>query len=159
MRIGVLSDTHLSGRDPRLEAIIDKYFQDVDLIMHAGDLIHPAVMESLNVKEYKAVYGNMDPPALRELLPDKLIHEVNGFRIGLIHGWGAPEGLEERIGGQFFDVDCIVYGHSHRGLCEMKNGALFFNPGSATDRRFARAHTVGVLEITDRITCRLIEVN
>lgn len=115
MRIGVLSDTHLNARDPGLEIVIDRYFHDVDMIMHAGDLIHPDVIGSLNVKDYRAVCGNMDPPVLRELLPDKLVYEVNGLRIGLIHGWGAPDGLEERIGGMFSDVDCIVYGHSHRG--------------------------------------------
>lgn len=51
--------------------------------------------------------------------------------MGLIHGWGSPHGLDDRVGGMFDDVDIIIYGHSHNAQNEVKNGTLFFNPGTA----------------------------
>lgn len=39
MKIGVISDTHLSRGNDLLEKTIKRYFEDADLILHAGDLV------------------------------------------------------------------------------------------------------------------------
>lgn len=39
----------------------------------------------------------------------------------------------------------MVYGHSHVPKSEMKNGVLYFNPGSAGPPRFKLPVTVGKL--------------
>ena len=52
-------------------------------------------------------------------VPVKKVIDIQGFIVGLIHGWGAPQGIEERIEGEFVDttLDCLVYGHSHEPVC------------------------------------------
>lgn len=135
MRIVVLADTHVS----RLEDIPKKIVHAVstaDLIIHAGDFTDvQALRELKQLREVKAVQGNMDSMQLRTILPVKDILEIDDKRIGITHGSGGPGGIEERIR-KVFDgdqVDVIVYGHSHRSQNKVIDGVLFFNPGTATD--------------------------
>ena len=160
MKIGVISDTHLREPDDRLRAIIRKHFRDAGMILHAGDLVDPAVLDAFGDKDVIAVCGNMDPPHLGVRFPYKRVVEVGRFQIGLIHGWGSPVGLEERLRGEFEHVDCIVYGHSHCPANHVRQGVLFFNPGSACDRRYAPHRCVGILEIgQDTIEGRIINLD
>ncbi|MDO9515391.1 MAG: metallophosphoesterase family protein [Syntrophales bacterium] len=159
MKIGVISDTHLNISDDRLEKIVEDHFHDVALVLHAGDIVNLEVLDVFRGKEVYAVSGNMDHAPVREIFPEKRVVEIEGRRIGLIHGWGAPSGLEEKILREFEDVECIVYGHTHRAMNEVKGGVLFFNPGSPTDRRFARHNSVGILEIGEEIVGTIIDLD
>jgi putative phosphoesterase len=159
MKIGVISDTHLRQYDERLRRIVDEYFRDVEIIMHAGDLVALEVLDVFAGKEVKAVCGNMDGADIRDRLSDKMLIEMGGFRIGLIHGWGMPFGLEKKLRKQFDHIDCLVYGHTHHACNKLKDGVLYFNPGSAMDKRFAKKNTIGILEIGDAITGRIIEIS
>ena len=158
MRIGVISDTHLHDCDERLDRLTKTHFYDVDLILHAGDLVDIRVLNSFNGKNIKAVHGNMDPPSVKSTLPDRLILEIFGHRIGLIHGWGMPFDLEKRLLNELNGIDCLVYGHSHKPVNKMQDGVLLFNPGSATDKHFTRANTIGILEIDDQIEGKIIRI-
>ena len=158
VKVGVVSDTHLDGFDDNLQKIIARHFSDVDLILHAGDLVELAALEIFSPKEVKAVCGNMDNRRVREKLPEQLILEINGFKFGLMHGWGSPWGLEEKILMRLGDVDCVVYGHTHKPANYQKNKVLFFNPGSAVQRRFASSRTLGILEIDKEVTGRIINI-
>ena len=158
MKIGVISDTHLKGYDERLKIICEDYFSDVGLILHAGDLVDISVLDAFEAKEVKAVWGNMDPPEVRKLLPDKLVLDLNGFKVGLIHGWGAPFGIEKKLRKKFGDIDCLVYGHTHRAVNRVRGNILFFNPGSVTDKRYSENNTIGILEINDKVTGKIIEL-
>jgi hypothetical protein len=157
VKIGVISDTHLRGYDERLQIICEYYFSDVDLILHAGDLVDISVLDAFEGKEVKAVYDNMDPPEVRKLLPGKLLLDLNGFKVGLIHGCGAPFDIEKKLRTKFGDIDCLVYGHTHKAVNTVRDNILFFNPGSATDRRFSENNTIGILEVNDKITGKIIE--
>lgn len=160
MKIGVISDTHLRGPDDRLLAIIRKYFSDSDMVLHAGDLVDIRVLSAFGDKEVVAVCGNMDPPRVEDEIPHKRVLEIGRFRIGLIHGWGSPHDLEDRIRGEFDQVDCIVYGHSHCPANHVREGILFFNPGTAFDGRRAASNTVGILEVGETaITGRIITID
>jgi len=132
MRIGVLSDTHLHRVSRDLREILDHHLSQVDVLFHVGDYTSPVVMEFLSSKNFHGVHGNMDPLGIRAVLPEKKIVELGGFRFGLIHGWGSSAGLEEKVLGQFTDVDVIVYGHSHKPVNDMVQGVLLFNPGTAS---------------------------
>jgi hypothetical protein len=158
VKIGVISDTHLSGYDDRLRRLLDNHFNDVSLILHAGDLVDIGVLDSFAGKEVKAVSGNMDTQSVRQCLPDRLIINLNNYRIGIIHGWGMPFGIENKLLKEIGRVDCLVYGHTHRATNEVRNGVLFFNPGSATDKRFASRSTIGILEIGEKISGKIIEI-
>ncbi|MGA3208355.1 MAG: metallophosphoesterase family protein [Syntrophales bacterium] len=158
MKIGVISDTHLTSCDERLVRLLKDYFRDADLILHAGDLVDIKVLDAFAGKEVKAVCGNMDLPSVRQSLPKKLVLELNNYKVGLIHGWGMPFGIEGKLLKEIGRVDCLVYGHTHRATNAVKDGILFFNPGSATDTRFAYRNTVGMLEIRDGIRGEIIEL-
>lgn len=158
MKIGVISDTHLRHDDLWIRWIAEHIFPDADLILHAGDLVDLSVLQAFGGKEVKAVCGNMDPLSVREVLPEKIVFEVDHHRIGLMHGWGSPNGLAERLLHETGNVDCLVYGHSHRPDNRFQDGVLLFNPGSPTENRFTRANTVGVLHVGETITGEIIEL-
>jgi len=160
LKIGVISDTHLRGPDDRLLAIIRKHFHGAELILHAGDLVDLRVLDAFGDKDVIAVCGNMDSSNVEDEIPPKRVLEIGRFRIGLIHGWGSPLDLEDRIRNEFENVDCIVYGHSHLPANHIREGILFFNPGTACDRRHAGSNTVGILEVgEDAITGRIIAID
>ena len=159
VRIGVLSDTHLTLGDARLPVLLarcQQYFAGTELILHAGDVVEPQLLHLLP-QRVLAVRGNLDPPEL----PPRRIVPVAGKRIGLIHGWGAKYDLEERIVRAFSgeQVDCIVYGHSHQPACHVVNGILLFNPGSPTDRRNAPFPSLGLLTIGTEIEGEIIALD
>lgn len=162
MRIGVLSDTHLTSHANGLrlfERLAAGPFRDAEMILHAGDLIDPSILDAFPDKIVHAVRGNLDPPDPR--LPFKRIVTAGAFRIGLIHGWGAPLGLGERVMREFAEeqLDVLVFGHSHQPHCQPCKGVLLFNPGSATDRRSAPNHTVGLLTLDQSVSARILSVD
>lgn len=150
MRIGVLADTHLSDRQEDrmfLANLVETHFQGVEMILHAGDIVTPELLTAVAPRPVYAVRGNMDPATADT--PPRRVVSIGGLRIGLIHGWGAPEGIVGRILREFAgaELDCLVFGHTHEPCCRWQNGLLLFNPGSATDRRRMPFASVGILEI------------
>jgi len=151
MRIGVISDTHVRTFD-ELPAPIITALAGVDLIVHAGDFTEPPVLEGLRqLGAMKAVCGNMDSAELKRTLPQKELFIANGKRIGLIHGWGAPWGIADRVREMFSDVDIIIFGHSHQTCNQYIGGSLLFNPGRASD-------SFGLLTIDDGVRAEIIKV-
>ena len=159
MRIGVLSDTHLHRVSRDLREILDHHLSQVDVLFHVGDYTSPVVMEFLSSKNFHGVYGNMDPLGIRAVLPEKKIVELGGFRFGLIHGWGSSAGLEEKVLGQFTDVDVIVYGHSHKPMNDVVEGVLLFNPGTASGYSSYGVHSIGILECGDTVKGEIIDLD
>ncbi|MDY6930590.1 MAG: metallophosphoesterase family protein [Halobacteriota archaeon] len=159
MRIGVVSDTHIPVRAKKLPDELTSGLKDVDLILHAGDFEESSALKALrDICDVKAVHGNMDSLALKEQLPEKLVLEVEGYKIGLTHGFGSPTGLEERLRERFDKIDVLVYGHTHRPMNEFVDGTLFFNPGSPTDMIFAPFKSFGILEIGSEIRAEIIKI-
>jgi putative phosphoesterase len=151
MKIGAISDTHVASFAEVPNRILHA-LAGVDLIIHAGDFVARDVLDGLRqLGEVKAVQGNMDSEELKQLLPEKEILEIEGKRMGIIHGWGSPYGIDERVGGMFDNVDIIVYGHSHQAQNEVKNGILFFNPGRAKN-------SFGILTIGQEVSGEIINL-
>ncbi len=124
-RIGVVSDTHGLVRPQVLDAL-----RGSDLIIHAGDVGGPGVLERLaSLAPVTAVRGNVDGEAWAEDLPEERTVEAGGARIHVIHDLRAlavpPEGCR-----------MVISGHSHRPSVEERGGILYLNPGSAGPRRF-----------------------
>jgi putative phosphoesterase len=158
MKIGVISDTHLKKPSPELLRLAGTVFKDVDMILHAGDIVSLQVLKVFQGKQVVAVRGNMDLPDSKDILNDLEIVEVNNFRIGLVHGWDSPAGLEQRIRKKFDRVDAIVYGHSHNPANHVVDGVLFFNPGSFKSDWRSKDMTVGILTLDETITGEIIVV-
>lgn len=151
MRILVISDTHIPRSAVDMPEAVYKEIENVDMIVHAGDLVEKDFYEKLKaLRDTKAVCGNMDSNELCRILKLKEEFTVGKFRIGLIHGYGAPANIVETVKSEFKGVDAIIFGHSHSPLNIMKDGILFFNPGSPTDKIFAQSNTYGILEVTDK---------
>ncbi|HOW42719.1 MAG TPA: metallophosphoesterase family protein [Candidatus Omnitrophota bacterium] len=162
MKIGVLSDTHIPDRGKDLPRKVIEAFKGVDMIIHAGDLVDLSVVDALSklCANVKAVSGNMDPGEIRQRFPAKLVIPVGKFKIGVMHGWGPPNKLEDVIEEAFRHdpVDVIIFGHSHQAIQKQKGKVLFFNPGSPTDTVFAPFNSCGILEINETIEARLIKL-
>lgn len=158
MKIGVLSDTHLREPHPEFKKMIEFHFREAQKILHAGDFVDRSVAEYLSAqRELIAVCGNMDPFEIRQVFPQKRVVELEGFKIGLIHGGGAPFGIESRIQEEFEAVDAIVYGHTHTPANHLVKRILFFNPGSPT-RSLWHGPTLGILHIEEKIEGEIIKI-
>lgn len=161
MKIGVISDTHfedLADGLSFLEHLCSGPFADVELILHAGDIIHSDLLACFTSRPIFGVRGNCDEPAAD--LPEKRVLEFSGFRFGMVHGWGGPNGIVGQVLSSFDDVplDALIFGHSHYPLCRQTDELLLFNPGSATDRRDAPFHSVGIIELSDVIKGEIINL-
>ncbi len=150
MKIGVISDTHIPGKFEHVPGVIIDAFREVDIVVHAGDLVGLEVIAELEAACPKvfAVSGNMDYEAVRKKYPVKEILNIEGFKIGIMHGWGAPINLIDLLKDAFKEDNCdiIIFGHSHKPMNELIGETLFFNPGSATDEA-APYSSYGIIEI------------
>jgi len=158
MKIGVLSDTHLYQVTREFVDIYNTYLSDADMIIHAGDIVSPHIVDFLEKNVFHGVQGNMDPLEIKALLPEKKVVKVGNHSLGIIHGWGSAGGLEERILPLFPNVDVIIYGHSHIISNHEKNGVLFFNPGTATGYSAAGVNSIGILEVAETVKGRIIPI-
>jgi len=156
MKIGVISDTHLDRPTKELEDLVTGPFKEVDMVLHAGDMTELGVLDAFSGKKVIAVCGNMDSSMVRKEFPPRRVFTAASFKIGLIHGYGGPQGIEERIAREFDGVDCIVYGHTHHPSQREKEGVFFFNPGAFGGSLGSAPRSVGVLTLGDAIAAEVI---
>jgi uncharacterized protein len=161
MRIAVLSDTHIPATADRLPEALLEGMRGSDLIIHAGDFSEFSVIQELEkIAPIECVAGNMDSNTIKRQFPVKKILELEGFRIGIMHGYGAPDNLLGCVTKEFVDdkLDCVIYGHSHIPLIKYISGVLYMCPGSPTDKVYAPYNSFGVLEIDDKITPKIVRL-
>ena len=140
MKIGVISDTH-NYFDPRIPGL----FSRVDHIVHAGDIGLPAiVLELEQIAPVTAVSGNTDDPGLHYRQTEIIELARRKFLVHHIVDPHRPsEELASRINRERPDV--VVFGHTHKPFCEVLDGRLYFNPGSAGKSRFGMERTIAIL--------------
>ncbi len=151
-RIGVISDTHVPSRAPRVPEAALRVFEDaaVELILHSGDLSVLAVLSQLEAyAPVVAVQGNVEQPEVIAALPIKRELVVGGCAIGLVHILGERKHYARTARLEFPDARVVVFGHSHVPYNQDADGLLLLNPGSATDRRAQPHCTVALLTIED----------
>lgn len=148
--IGVISDTHGLVRPEALAALAG-----VDRIVHAGDIGVPEVLVRLAaLAPVTAVRGNNDRGPWAARLPPTEVVEAGGVKIYVLHDRHELD-LDPRVAG----FAAVITGHSHKPAQEVRDGVLYFNPGSAGPRRFALPVSVGRLTIErGRVHGRLIEL-
>lgn len=151
MRVVVLSDTHLRpGSTRRLPDAVYAALEHADAVLHAGDVVSGEFLDELSgFAPVHAVLGNNDH-ALVGVLPERLVVDLAGVRIAMVHESGATAGRSARVQRWFPTAELIVFGHSHMPVDEqLLDGPRLFNPGSATERRRAPTRSYGVLELDD----------
>jgi uncharacterized protein len=134
--IGVISDTHGLLRPEVITS-----FKGVDLILHAGDVGDPDILDELKlVAPALAVRGNMDYGSWAEALPVSRYLCMGKTKLLLIHD---RDWIDDRV--LLTDFQVIITGHTHRPLMEERNKVLFFNPGSAGYQRRQYPVSIGKL--------------
>jgi uncharacterized protein len=139
--IGVISDTHGLIRPQAVAALAGS-----DLIIHAGDVGKPEVLERLgDLAPMFVVRGNIDTGSWAARLPLTQRVEAGGLALFVLHEI-AQLNLDPAGAG----FAAVVFGHSHRPLIETRDGVLFLNPGSAGPRRFRLPITIARIRVSDR---------
>ena len=145
LRIAILSDTH-GFLDPNVARVV----QSCDIAVHAGDVGELNVLQNLGPKKkiVLAIRGNNDIPAkwakaeakALSRMPFEAVLDLPGGRLVVTHGdrAGAPKRRHERLRETYPEASVIVYGHSHRLVCDFDQTPWVVNPGSA-----GRARTFG----------------
>lgn len=150
MDIGVISDTHGLLRPEAFEALRGSQY-----IVHAGDVGDPAILVELEtIAPVTAVRGNVDHGNWTKKLPETNVLEVDGVSIYVLHEIDRLDLKPEASG-----FAAVIYGHSHVPKQEMKNGVLYFNPGSAGPKRFSLPISLGRLIIENgKLKAELLEL-
>jgi len=159
--VGLISDTHshlpVYDNEARLMKAVGLLAKaNVSLIIHAGDVVDPGVIEKLEeIAPVIAVYGNTDPPEVMEAFPEIASCEVGGYRIGVVHDVGLSWILgvtdKARAIANEHDFDVLVIGHYHRPFIRKDGGRLYVCPGSPIDPipLMLTKPTIGLLIITE----------
>lgn len=160
MLIGLISDTHLANPEEVLPFQIEKAFEGVELILHAGDIWVPSALDQLeSIAPVIAAWGDDDME--KDLGDDsRMLNErsvnIDGVILWLVHekpAFGTIVPRENRIFSRNIEPereipDAVIYGHTHKALIEKHKGVLVINPGSPTwPNNFPELGTVGLLSI------------
>lgn len=144
--LAILSDTHLPRGRRELPAACVALLEQAEAIVHAGDLTTFPVLAHLRaIAPVVAVHGNVDDWEVRSVLPERVVAEVAGLRVGVVHDAGPAGGRHDRLRAAFPGCDVVVYGHSHLPELARVEGCWIVNPGSPTERRRAPEHSMVVV--------------
>ena len=160
VKIVVISDSHTDSIDNLPRQILDEA-SGADMIIHAGDFAGKRLLDALRkIGSFRGVYGNIDGPDVRKELPAIDIVQAGGFKIGVNHPaeGGSPHNLEQRLRPKFPGAHVIIHGHSHRTKNDLREGILWFNPGSATGKFPATKKTYGILTVDEEIRGEIIKL-
>jgi uncharacterized protein len=150
MLIGVISDTHGLLRPEALAAL-----RGVEHILHAGDVGDIAILDRLRgIAPVTAIRGNVDTSGACAELPATDVVELGGQLFYLVH---SVHDLD--INPKAAGVAMVVSGHSHKAKVEVKDGVVYFNPGSAGPRRFSLPVTVGFVTVEDGVEASVMELS
>ena len=149
MRIGLISDTHGLLR-PEAAA----FLRGSDLIVHAGDICDPSMLEALRaIAPTTVVRGNNDRGAWADSIRASELIQFGGIVLYAIHDIAEIDVDPEAAG-----VRVVVFGHSHQPSAEERGGVLYVNPGSAGPRRFRLPISIAELNVDGLgVTARFVE--
>jgi len=149
--VGVISDTHGLLRPEAISALGGS-----DLIVHAGDVGKPDVLDRLQaIAPTTAVRGNVDSGEWARGLPVTAILEASGLHFYVLHDLTALDVDPVAAG-----LAAVITGHTHRPHAESRGGVLYLNPGAAGPRRFSLPVAVARVRIEGtRISHEIIELS
>lgn len=150
MLVGVISDTHGLLRPEAIAAL-----QSSDLILHAGDIGKPEVLEELRaIAPVISVRGNNDQGEWAAAIPERETVNIEGISVHILHIIKELD-VDLKAAG----IRAVISGHSHKPLIEAREGVLFINPGSAGPRRFKLPVAVAHLHIADsNVQAEIVEL-
>jgi uncharacterized protein len=138
MRVGVISDTH-----GLLRPEAEKSLCGMDLILHAGDVGNPQILERLKtIAPVFAVRGNVDTQAWARELPETTVVQTESASFYMLHNLRALDMRPEAAG-----FHAVISGHTHQAEQWERDGVLYLNPGSAGPKRFQLPVTLALLDL------------
>ena len=143
MKIGIISDTH-----NYLDPAVLKIFEDVDHILHGGDVGLMSIIYALEgIAPVTAVFGNTDTDLpLKET--EIVILGGHKFLVQHIVDPRAPGlALSSRVARE--QPGIVVFGHTHKPAQEKIGETLYVNPGYAGKARFRLPRSVAIMELRD----------
>jgi uncharacterized protein len=148
--VGVISDTHGLLRPEAIRAL-----RGADMIIHAGDVGNPEVIEELRgVAPTFVVRGNIDKEHWATALPMTAVVEVGDRLFYVLHEISQLD-FDPAVAG----FAAVVFGHSHVPSMETREGVLFLNPGSAGPRRFKLPVAIARVRVSgERIDSEIVEL-
>jgi putative phosphoesterase len=148
-RVGILSDTHGLLRPALVEALAG-----VDLIVHAGDIDEPTVLDRLGaIAPVTAVRGNMDRGRWAARLHRTEVIEIGAVTLYALHDL-EQLALDPAAAG----FNAVISGHTHQPALKEHNGVLYVNPGSAGRQRGGLPATAALMDINRRrVQVRFVE--
>jgi uncharacterized protein len=152
IRVGVVSDTHFPRFGRALPQALERGLRRarVQRILHLGDMTDLLAVPLFEaIAPFDAVAGNNDGDAIRERFGRRKVVQIEGIRIGMVHGDGKRGTTKSRALDAFADehVDVILFGHSHRSSVGRDRGVLIANPGSPTDKRLSPRYSYAILTV------------
>ncbi len=147
MLIGLISDTHVSQKRGVLPRRILDEFENVDLIIHMGDITHQKVLDELGqFAPVISVKGNNDRLDLNETETV----EIGNLKIVVNHGTRLASDLNRLYDFAVEnDADILITGHTHRPHFMVKNNITFINPGSS-NRPIKSDASIAMLNIDEK---------
>ena len=165
VRVALIADTHLPSLIRQLDELgtePGELLATADLILHAGDVTAPSVLDWCAAFAPVLVARGNNDIFEDSRLADRQLLDLEGWRIGMTHEL-RPESrpmsvlLEQGFGGEHVDV--LIAGDTHVERLEFRDGVLFVNPGSPSlpHHKEYRLGTAAVLDITpDRIRAEVL---
>lgn len=140
--VGLISDTH-----GLLRSSVHDALKGVSLILHAGDVGGPEILDELRIiAPVFAVFGNTDPPGDPGLAQEVVV-PVADIEVHVSHGHELGSPTPEKLLSAY-PQQVLVYGHTHKQLVTRADERLVVNPGAAGPRRFDLAPSVARLTVT-----------
>lgn len=148
--IGVISDTHGLLRPEAVESLAG-----VGMILHAGDVGDPRVLEELRaIAPVIAVRGNIDKGEWADKLPVYEAIEIGAIYVYMLHDVKEIDLTPAAAG---FRV--VISGHTHQPSVQTIKGVLYLNPGSAGGKRFNLPVSIAHLRVSgDNVDARIIKL-
>ena len=147
MKIGLISDTHITQKRGKLPDNVFKHFKNVDLIIHAGDITQEKVLDELQkIAKVIAVSGNNDRLKLNRT---EIIEALN-FKIAVNHATNYSNDFDKlKKFALKHDADILITGHTHTPHCKIIDDILLINPGSS-NRPIKSDASVAILNIRQK---------
>jgi len=168
MRIGLLSDTHIPNAALALPLEVMDAFNGVDLILHAGDIYDPAVLDDLE-RIAPVLVARGDDDGGFEMMNDKRVKEKHVLNFGnqtlwLVHCpsyWLMKDIKQATEGREHCGNDAptvVVHGHLHQPTVRHSSDILFVCSGSPTLLDYRKGPgTVAVLTIErDKVDAQIL---
>jgi len=155
MILGILSDTHGSLPEQAIN-----HFNDVDFIIHAGDIGKPEIISTLeNLAPVYAVYGNIDSWPILARHPRTIFKEFAGRSLYIIHDITSINYFRFELFKKNLKPEMVIYGHTHLPGFEIYQQIIFLNPGSASRPKANKKGTIVKLDLSRKeLNPKFIEI-